>query len=100
MKVLKDSVEKIEGINSAQRQEDLSISQEKLAKSQEKLARYALLVAIAMIIPGVVSFLNDGSSVLKDIGIPHPLCWAWKILVIVAVVAFIIYKKIEGEEGE
>lgn len=100
LKVLKDSVEKIEGINSAQRQEDLSISQEKLAKSQEKLARYALLVAIAMIIPGVVSFLNDGSSVLKDIGIPHPLCWAWKILVIVAVVAFIIYKKIEGEEGE
>lgn len=100
LNVLIDSTERIEEANSVQRQENLAISQEKLAKSQEKLARYALLVAIAMIIPGVVSFLNDGSSVLKDIGIPHPLCWAWKILVIVAVVAFIIYKKIEGEEGE
>lgn len=93
LNVLMDSTNRIEEANSVQRQENLAIS-------QEKLARYALLVAIAMIIPGVVSFLNDGSSVLKDIGIPHPLCWAWKILVIVAVVAFIIYKKIEGEEGE
>lgn len=69
LNVLKDSAEKIEGINSMQRQEDLSISQEKLAK-------YALLVAIAMIIPGVVSFLNDGSSILKEMGTPCPLCGA------------------------
>lgn len=66
LNVLKDSVEKIEGINSMQRQEDLSISQEKLAKSQEKLAKRALIVAIVMVFPGLVACLNDGSQLLKD----------------------------------
>ena len=66
LNVLKDSVEKIEGINSMQRQEDLSISQEKLAKSQEKLAKRALIVAIVMVFPGLVACLNDGSQLLKN----------------------------------
>lgn len=67
LNVLKDSVEKIEGINSMQRQEDLSISQEKLAKSQEKLAKYALYVAIVMIVPGVLSSINDITEIVNEI---------------------------------
>lgn len=67
LNVLKDSAEKIEGINSAQRQEDLSISQEKLAKSQEKLAKYALYVAIVMIVPGVLSSINDIAEIVNEI---------------------------------
>lgn len=67
LNVLKDSVEKIEGINSMQRQEDLSISQEKLAKSQEKLAKYALYVAIVMIVPGVLSSINDIAEIVNEI---------------------------------
>lgn len=50
LNVLKDSVEKIEGINSTQRQEDLSIS-------QKKLANYALYIAFFMIIPTVMPLL-------------------------------------------
>lgn len=69
LNVLMESTERIEEANSVQRQENLAIS-------QEELARYALLVAIAMIIPGVVSFLNDGSSILKEMGTPCPLCGA------------------------
>ena len=69
LNVLMDSTNRIEEANSVQRQENLAIS-------QEELARYALLVAIAMIIPGVVSFLNDGSSILKEMGTPCPLCGA------------------------
>lgn len=67
LNVLKDSVEKIEGINSMQRQEDLSISQEKLAKSQEELAKYALYVAIVMIVPGVLSSINDTTEIVNEI---------------------------------
>ena len=47
LNVLMDSVQKIEGINSVQR--------------QENLARYALLVAIIMVVPAVVALLNDGT---------------------------------------
>ena len=46
--VLMDSVQKVEGINSAQR--------------QENLARYALWVAIIMVVPAVVALLNDGTA--------------------------------------
>ena len=77
LNVLKDSVEKIEGINSTQRQEDLSISQEKLAKSQEKLARYALYIAFIMIIPTVMPLLliNDKSGVKKL------MAMVWSVLI-------------------
>ena len=46
--VLMDSVQKVEGINSAQR--------------QENLAKYALWVAIIMVIPAVVALLNDWTA--------------------------------------
>lgn len=45
--VLMDSVQKVEEINSAQR--------------QENLAKYALWVAITMVVPAVVALLNDGT---------------------------------------
>lgn len=48
LNVLMDSVQKVEGINSAQR--------------QENLARYALWVAIIMVVPAVVALLNDGTA--------------------------------------
>lgn len=108
VKILVESTKRVEEINSSQRQEesakrqeDLSISQEKLAKSQEKLAQIALYVALGMIIPGLVSFLNDGSSVFKDMGNPNPLLSAvislvGIIFVIVIVVrCYLSYKKIE-----
>lgn len=46
--VLMDSTQKIEGINSAQR--------------QENLAKYALWVAIIMVIPAAVALLNDWTA--------------------------------------
>lgn len=74
LNVLKDSVEKIEGINSAQRQEDLSIS-------QEKLARDALLIAMVMIIPGFVSVVNDGISSIVN--------YPWTLIIYLFVVVII-----------
>ena len=55
LNVLIDSTNRIEEANSVQRQENLAIR-------QEELARYALLVAVVMIIPGFVSVVNDGIS--------------------------------------
>ena len=83
MNVLKDSVEKIEGINSAQRQEDLSISQEKLAKSQEKLARYALYIAFIMIIPTVMPLLlsSDKSGDEKSIALVSSMVIAFFVMI-------------------
>lgn len=101
LNVLMDSTERIEEANSVQRQESLAVS-------QEKLARYALLVAMVMVIPGVVSFLNDGSSVFKEMGDSNPLLSAVKVLVGIIVVAgigkalvwvmhYLSYKKAERE---
>ena len=101
LNVLMDSTERIEEANSVQRQESLAVS-------QEKLARYALLVAMVMVIPGVVSFLNDGSSVFKEMGDSNPLLSAVKVLVGIIVVAgigkalawvkhYLFYKKAERE---
>lgn len=83
LNVLKDSVEKIEGINSAQRQEDLSISQEKLAKSQEKLARYALYIAFIMIIPTVMPLLlsSDKSGDEKSIALVSSMVIAFFVMI-------------------
>ncbi len=74
LNVLKDSVEKIEGINSMQRQEDLAIS-------QEELARYALLVAVVMVIPGFVSVVNDGISSIVN--------YPWTLIIYLFVVVII-----------
>jgi len=74
VKILVESTKRVEEINSSQRQEesakrqeDLAISQEKLAKSQEKLAKNALYVAIVMIIPGVLSSINDITEIANNI---------------------------------
>lgn len=98
LKILVESTKRVEEINSSQRQEDLAISQEKLARSQEELAEYALLVAIVMIIPGAVSFLNDGSSVLKDMGFPNPLCAAWVVLFIIGISVWCFVQKRKKED--
>lgn len=83
LNVLKDSVEKIEGINSAQRQEDLSISQEKLAKSQERLAKYALYIAFIMIIPTVMPLLlsSDKSGDEKLIALVSSMVIAFFVMI-------------------
>ena len=78
LKVLKDSVEKIEGINSVQRQEDLSTS-------QEKLARYALYIAFIMIIPTVMPLLlsSEKSDGEKLIALGESIFIAFFIIIII-----------------
>jgi hypothetical protein len=87
LNVLKDSVEKIEGLNSAQRQENLSISQEKLAKSQEKLAWYALYIAFFMIIPTVMPLLLSSD---KSVG-EKLIALGWSILIAFFTIPLISY---------
>lgn len=63
LKVLKDSVEKIEGINSAQR--------------QEYLAKYALYIAFFMIIPTVMPLLLSSDKSVEE----KVMALVWSILI-------------------
>ena len=74
LNVLIDSTNRIEEANSVQRQENLAIS-------QEELARYALLVAVVMIIPGFVSVVNDGISSIVN--------YPWTLIIYLFVVVII-----------